>query len=419
MQLPKTTPEQRAPMYEDLQTLLSPGFLAHGTTVNGTRVVQRSLNNNDWTLLQYRVDPNASNSWKRWAVAVSIWMVDGQVILGDEGALQTVYKMCAGLPKNILEDLYSILNALMRKVRNATEIAEGFLYEEVSRSLWKTEGTDLFSTAGLNLGGLNPVQKLWVYFNRAEDTGNQERHDWEMAKFLIGPHVPKGIKKINAKDKEQRTQMRQRRESILDRVYYEAQGVIPKKGEGEKRSRFQKYEGWDVKVAETEEELQDEMRRWVDGTKDTHDDAIDYVKAKIKTERESAKAQAKLKREVLTRVMEEEGVPSTQLVPLTGKAAQDFIDRVSARVPGISKVNQDTTHNSAYEKYIKNNPEVGVLRVDDKGNIISVNDVAADPKELIEMLRKPEDKNPEELQNLVNGRRPTFESLNEDSEGDS
>ena len=98
MQLPKTTPEQRATMYEDIRTLLSPGFLAHGTTVNGVRVVQRSLNKNDWDLLQYRIDPNTPISWKRWVVAASIWMVNGQIILGNEGALYRVYEMCSTLP---------------------------------------------------------------------------------------------------------------------------------------------------------------------------------------------------------------------------------------------------------------------------------------------------------------------------------
>ena len=303
----------------------------------------------------------------------------------------------------------------MRKVREATDIVEAFLYETESRYLWKAEGAASVTAGGLGPKdpGLNQIQKLWVFYNRAEDDSESDRREWEIAKFMIGPHVPKGIKKINAKDKKQRNDAKRRREAIMDRVYYEVQGVIPKKKTKDGTSRFEKYEGWDVKVAETEEELQDEMRRWVAGIKDPHDNVIDYVKAKIKTERETAKNRAQAQRVALERAMEEEGVPKTQLIPMTGKAAQEFLERVRARVPGTSKVMQDSlAHNSAYEKYIKKNPEVGMLEVDEEGNITSK--TAVDPKQMVEMLRKPDEREAKSLQDLVSGRRPTMQSLQDD-----
>ena len=394
-------------MYEGVRKLLTLGFLAHGVEINGIRVIQRSLNDNDWVLLQYRVNPKSPVSWKRWAVATSIWMIDGQIILGDEGALQRVYQMCASFPLNILEDLYAVLNALMRKVREASDVMEAFLYESEARYLWRSEGSRLVEDGrfGSQQTGLNAIQKLWLFFNRMEDDGDQERHDWDMAKFMIGPHVPKGIKKINAKDKQLRADLVRRREGIMDRTYYEVQGVLAKR-KPEGSTRFDRFNGWEVAMAETPEELKDEMRRWVAGIKDPHDSIIDYVKSKIKTEKETARNQAKVQREALQRAMGEEGITKAQLIPMTGTAAQAFLERVKARMPGTSQVTQDLTHNSAYEKYIKNNPEVGVLGVDEHGNITT--NTPVDPKEMLEMLRKPEE-GQHSLQERIENRRPTMD----------
>lgn len=415
MQLPQTTPQQRHEIYEDVRKLLRPGFLAHRVEINGSHFVLRSLNEHDWIFLQYRTTMDSVLEWKRWAVATSIWMVNGQIILNDEGCLHRMYEMCRMLPGNVLQDLYSVLNALMRRVREATDRVEGFLYEDESRYMWRSEGERLVADGRLGLAqmGLNPVQKLWSYFNRVEDQSKQEQDSWEIAKFLIGPHVPKGIKKINAKDKQQRAEVKRKRLQVRDRIYYEATGVIPKKKD--KDARKARFGDWQVRMAETDEELQDEMRRWVAGIKDPHDQAVDFVKSKIKKEVEERKSKAKAQQEALARAMEQEGVGKSQLVPMTGPAAREFIERVKARMPGVSKVIDDHTHNSAYEKYIKNNPEVGDLRVDDDGNIVG--EVPIDPKEMLEMLRKPEEGEKRSLQEEIEARRPTIEKFQRRSEG--
>jgi len=411
--LPQTTAEQRASIYQNVRALLNPGFLGHVVVVNGTRLALRSLNENDWTLLKYRVDERSPVNWKRWAVATSIWMVEGQIVVGDEGVLYRVYQMCSSLPYGVLDDLYNVLSALMRNVREATERAEAFLYEDESRYLWKSEGSRLVGSGQMGIGGigLNAVQKLWLYYNRLEDDGVKQRQDWELAKFVAGPHVPKGIKKINAKDKQTLAEMKRRRQGVLDRVYYEAQGILSKKKDSGKVSK-RSYEGWKVQIAETEEELQDEMRRWVAGIKDPHDNVIDYVKSKIKTEKETAAAKGRAQQAALQKALEEEGITKPQLIPMTGRAAQNFLDRVRARVPGTSKVTSDSSHNSAYEKYIKNNPQVGLLSVDEEGNIVSSEPV--NPEEALEVLRRPDEGEPNDLQSLIANRRPSLDSFEEE-----
>lgn len=414
MRLPVTTSEQRAEIYTDARKLLRTGFLAHSMDLNGIRIVLRSLNEADWDLLQFRTCSDTLVEWKRWSVASSVWMVQGQLTVGDEDVLYRVYEMCQSLPLTILNDAYQIVNALLRRVREASERMKGFLYEEESRFMWKSgEFRMMTGSSVIPSQSLNPIQKLWIYFNQAEDESDRERSEWDIAKFIVGPHAPKGIKKISAQDRKQQGDLKNRRQREMDRCYYEAQGILPKPGEAvTKNSRFG---DWKVHLAETPEELQEEMRRWVGGEKDDHDRVVDGVKTRIREDVEGRKNKAKVQQKALRRAMEEEGVGHSRLVPMTGKGAQDFIDRVKKRMPGVSKVMQDATHNSAYDKYIKKDTEPGSLRVDADGGIVSESTV--DPNEMIEMLRKPEEGEEPTLQEKIAGRRPTVELLDQE-EGD-
>jgi hypothetical protein len=183
----------------------------------------------------------------------------------------------------------------------------------------------------------------------------------------------------------------------MDRVHYEAIGAIPKPRTAEKRvrERFQ-----DVIMAETPEELREDMRRWVAGIKDDHDRVVDRVKSRIRQEVEATRRAERERQESLTRMLEEEGVTRTQLVPLTGEAGQKFLERVRSRVPGLSRVHDDHGHNSAYDKYIGNNPAVGDLYVNEDGELASRSPVTPD---MVNIMRRPEDSS---LQQRVENHRP-------------
>jgi len=364
----------------------------------------RSLDASDWHLLRFRAHGLRDREWIAWVVASSIWMADGIVYMGEEEALRMLVEMCRRLPTTVLDDLYGILDGLMRRMRRATEIIEAFLYEAESRQLWRSEGNAVLARVGSPglLRSHNPVLQLWIFFNQMEDAREHDDYLWSLAKFVAGPHVPKGVKKLNAKDKQRETDLRNRRQGVMDRAYYETRGVIPRRerdANGKKsRRRFQ-----EVHMAESPEELREEMRRWVLGVKDDHDRVVDGVKARIKHEVEMHRREDAERRIALQRAMEEEGMTRTGLVPLVGEAGREFIERMKARVPGLSRVHDEKGHNSAYEKYIANNPEAGELRVAEDGRIISERPV--DPR-LLEMMRAPGTGEETPLQRLVEKRRP-------------
>ena len=414
MQLQKTTPEQRTEIYEDVRLLLMPGFLAHPVSVNKVRLVVRSLDVSDWYVLRYRAEEATEHEWRAWVVASAIWMVNGSVIINDEDAIPLLYEMCRSLPFAALTDVHGVVMALVRRARDAAEAIEGYLYEDESRHLWRSDGP-LFLSDPAQRGFLrarNPILKLWIYYNQMEDLRESNDFLWSLAKFQAGPHAPKGCKKINAQDQKRARELETRRQRTMDRTYYVAKGLIE---DTPAAARSNKRRLSDVHLAETPEELQEEMRRWVAGEKDEHDNVIDGIKAKIRAEVEGRRAKEAERRVLLQKALEDEGIRPSRLVPLSGKAGQDFLDRVKARVPGVSKVMQDNTHNSAYEKYIARPTEVGVLRVDDSGRVTS--DLPTDEK-MLEMMRKRQPTDPDSLQQQIENRRPTVTFVDDDGEED-
>jgi hypothetical protein len=411
VELAPTTPEQRVEIYSDVRSLIMPGFLVHHVQVNEAKFCLRSLDREDWELLQHRTHGSTERHWKAWAVASSIWMANGRV-LDDEDTLYTLWETLSEAPKTVLDALYSTVNGLMRRVGEASERIEGFLYEQESRRLWRTYG----SIVAEHRGGRgyqrfnNAVISLWVYYNRMEDHRELEEHDWQMAKFLASPHAPKGIKKISSKDKQRETDMERRRQRVMDRTFYEAKGVLIKRTE-EVAKTFRSRD--DVRMAETTEELQEVMRRWVAGIKDDHDRVVDNVKAKIKHDVEERKQLANRRRSALDQALEEEGFTRNQPLPLSGEAGKKFLARMRERLPGASVVVDDHTHNRAYSKYIENNPEVGDLYVNEEGKVVSSR---ATTPEMLEILQKPAEGERLSLQQQIERRRPTAQFVDEGEE---
>lgn len=413
MDLSQTTAEQRQGIYADVRSLIAPGFLAHLVEVDEVRLCLRSLDSADWEVLRHRVSRLPERQWKAWMVASSIWMVDGAVVMGDEDATWRLMKMCEGLPMTVLDVLHSTLNGLTRRLTRAYQTVEGFLYEQESRRLWRTEGRAVAEHRASRQWQRfhNPLISLWVYYNEMEDARERDDQEWQIAKFLVGPHAPKSVKKLWAKDRQREGDMLKRRQRTMDRTYYEAMGVVARADEEDISASLRLRD--EVRMAETPEELQEVMRRWVAGIKDDHDRVVDNVKSKIKYDVEERQRVAAQRRMALDEALAEEGFTRNQPLPLAGDAGRQFLERMRARIPGAAQVFDDHTHNRAYSKYIEKNPEVGDLHVDEDGRVVSRQPVTP---EMIEMLRKPQPGERQTLQEQIERRRPRAEFVDDEDE---
>lgn len=368
--LTSSTFEQRSSLYEDVRSLISPGFLAHQVEVNEVPISLRSLGVGDFFMLKHRIGRTFNEKrWQVWLVVTSVWMVDGQVVVGDQKAAKCLQGLFMSLPSSMLETLSSIVLSLVKRMDVALDRAESYMYEHESRYTWKSEGRGLASNLTLGSAGIlatNPVQRLWCYYNTLEDEREAYDKSWSLAKFTMGPHAPKSIDKLNTKDREAEEGLRKRRQAIQDRMYYSSLGVLPKEGEDKKEGPAQEFH-----VAYSVEELEEQMRAWVAGDKDDHDQVVDAIKAKIRYEKEEQEKEQIRRQEELARYMEEEGLSGDSLQLVTGERAQEMFDLIKNRQknPGARRIYSDNKHNSAYDKYIRHNPEIGSLHLDENGRL--------------------------------------------------
>ena len=390
MQLKETTPEQRRSYYNDLRELLNPGFLAHTVEVNGSTLVLRSLNPGDLFLLQHRVGISSrQKKWKNWTLAMGIWMVDGQILLGDHSATYRIYEMCEALPKTVRDDLFSIFTGLMTRMRDSMNKAEAFLYEEETRYLWKSEGPRLFDAnaiPGIPKMGINSMQKLWAYYNTYEDMREDRDYWWAVAKFVVSAHAPKGVKRLNQSDEQSKNEEKKRRQRAQDFMYYEATGH-----KLDPRTKSLVGPISSLRSADTKEELEEEMRNWVAGNRDFHDDVVVTTKANIRRKHDHDDVEKIRRIREIQDAMAEDEVDEPSLMPLMGAAREQAMQRLKHKQP--AKVFADDTHNSAYDKYIKDDAEVGALAV--QGERLLVRNPGQIPHEdILEAMKNPDTKEP-------------------------
>jgi len=367
--LPSTTPEQRSRFYTDLDSLLAPGFLTHPIVINGVRLHLRSLGAGDLFMLKARTEGGTVAEWRVWAIATSIWMIDGRTVLGHDDAIPFLAGYVRKLPKPAVEILFSILLGLWVRLSSAVDMVEVYCFETISRYKWKTTGGDgLLQTGvpGAEKLGRNAVQRIWHAFNEMEDTKRAEETAWEGYKLVASSNAPKAIRKMDDKDKERRRLESEERQKRLDRLYYHKIGVITAKGE---------YHGADgsmhrIEGAKSVEDLEDEMRRWVTEDYDLHDRVVAAYKAHIRAKNEQEREDRAQRREALQRKREEMGWESGDfrpqpLIAMTAAQLQLMLQErgAGAGQPGVTFLPNAPNAGRIYEKYVGAAPDAGRLQV--------------------------------------------------------
>ena len=351
----RTTYKQREPFYKDIQALLTQGFLAHRVLLSHTNISLRNLGPNDFFLLQHRVPLGGmERDWKRWVVATCIWMVNGQITLGESNAPVVIHNVIRGIPEQTLEILYHVVLGLSRRKDEAIECIEPFCLEATSRSLWKQVGKggfprDSFSgVPGAEKLGANVIQRLWTVFNEFEDQKLIDIAAWSHAKFLVSPHAPKGVKSLDARDRQKLDTEEREHSRLLDRFFYAQLGL-----HGGDLKRLKEFDA--IKIASTPEELEDEMRRWLAGDLDMHDRIVEGYKEKVRQRREADKAERR-KRLEEARARAAEAGEDTEVMKLIGYAPEQvqamLEKRRGGRPIGMQHVEEGNRQDYAYQKYI-------------------------------------------------------------------
>lgn len=368
--LSRTTPEQRAPLYGDVESLLDFGFLTHNLTINGVHIALRSLGPGDRFLLQHRAHNLANDDWWAVAIATSIWMANGYNLLDEDNAIPMVAKILRKLPPNVRAILFNEVGTMFDRVNEAIEAVESYAYERVSRYKWRSLGGQPFNSHNGVKGaiGTNHVQRMWTFFNMIEDQKVADDVYWDGVKFTTSAHSPKGVKKADERDKQHRKEEQDRRQRVQDTFFYTVKGVIKKVEPGSKPEP--KLTG-----EKTSDDLADEMRRWVAGEADWHDDIVNDYKRKVSENYERYKQEMADRAAVLAVAREEDSDQPQSLVAYTPDQLADILKGHGYGVAGVRQVDAGpgAIREHLYTKFLGRQADSGVLKVTPDGQLAIAN----------------------------------------------
>lgn len=347
--------------------MLLPGFIDHSIEVSGIRLNFRTLGPGDMFMLNARAGKGTHEAWRRWVVASSLWMVDGVCLLDNSDSPVLGRELVLSLPQATRDLLFSVALGLFVRQRKATKATLSYCYEYWSRQAWASLGGQPVALSagvpGAARLGTNAVQRLWNTFNTIEDQRVADQTRWDEVKILVSPHAPKGAKKLYSRDEQAKAEETARRQYVLDTFYWRTQGMI---GEDEIGQWSGSNEGGSKKV----EDLVEEMRMWVAGERDAHDDVVEGIKEAIVHQHQKERQERSDRIEAMRMAQEEEdedgledATPKGSLAYTADQLAALLRGRPGGHLPGARMVLEGTDISQMTNKYLINKPGAGRLQV--------------------------------------------------------
>jgi len=303
-------------------------------------------------------------------------MVNGQICLGDHQAAFYLYGMLRRIPVPSLSKLFYVITGLQNRIKAATDGIEAFCYEDHSRSLWaqcnrgNPVSVRISGVPGVEQLGSNHIQRMWMTYNLYEDIRIQDQTLWQMAKMVVSAQSPKGVEKMDRRDRQIQQTEQERRQKVRDEFFYRSMGIL----KGEKTTDraiddAQEIMGMPVVGPKSEEELVREMRNWVEGNKDWHDEVVeDYKNAILERQRMAEEERHRLLLDAQRDAqLKEGGDPGTiQLVGYTAQQLQMILQKKEPIRPGVRTLYEDVVGRRKYltDKYLESETTSGVLRVE-------------------------------------------------------
>lgn len=360
----------RTAMYGDLVQILSPGFLSASIEQGGHRFTLRSLSYNDLQYLRRFVQDD-DPSWKIHVIAHSLWMMDGIPFLDSPFSHRVAYDCLSRSNRPLVRAMVGTVYGFFTRMREANNYLEAYLYEDESRRFWKNLGGGLYplhrmtSVPGVETLGLNSTQSSWISWNRIEDERDHQEYLWSNTKVLVSLQSHKGYDSLNNRDRQRQQTEEERRASVIEkaerRFFY---------GEQEEDSNAPPSET--VRKARTNDELEEEMRRWISGELDWHDQIVEDYKNRIREQQEERERQKEAIMSELRaqRAKQEQdiGVPKPVLRGIT----PEEMARVQREAPasGAKFVVEADPAARNFNRFLRPTVQAGNLSVDNAGRIV-------------------------------------------------
>jgi hypothetical protein len=278
--LPSTKPDQRREIYKPIEDLILTGFQSRPLVINSIPAALRTPLPSDLAFIKSYGPKLPIKRSKQLLVARCIWRVGDQIVLNSPEVFPKILEMVTAIPKNVLDILYIVISNMLNTAVSMYDGVEPYSYEYYSRYFWKSlrgllPCEDAFTgLPGTSLLGMNNIQRAWVFFNTLEDSRNDELSSWTSSKFIASAMVGKGIEKINNADQRSRKKDEEYRQGLRDAYYYYRIKVIS-------------YESFKSVISgvgledNAHADLEEEMRKVIEGEKDEHDIVIEMAERKM------------------------------------------------------------------------------------------------------------------------------------------
>ena len=369
-----STPEQRARFWPDIEHLLEVGFLSTTVLVDDVVLCIRNPMRQDFWLSE-----QCSKGDRSIAVQIlsrCIWMIEGISLLEEKNTSALLYPLLEDIHPVSLDALVSVVMGLNKRYKTASHDVHCYVYENISRKLWINVGrrwpcTDMMTgIPGSERLGVNNVQQFWFSWNEQEDKRKDQEWNWNLVKNQMAPHAPKGVQKLDKKDKQYEEKRAKEYQKILDTFYYTKLGTL------KKDESIDIVDGTYIRSASSVDELQEDMRKWVAGELDEHDKIVASYKAQVlkKLQDEDARKEERLRmvEEERRRQEAELGVPGKPIVGYTLDQIKD-IQRERGHnpdKPNVGYIGYASRRNYARDKWLSASVSKGSI-VEFDGRLIT------------------------------------------------
>jgi len=325
-------PEVNPEVYKDVMPMIFRGFLTLPAEINGVYFVFKSLNQHEFDLVRLMGggagDVIPPRFWDLF-LAHGVFLVDGQNVLVDRQRwMPRIANVFRDMPPQAKSKVIRALSELNRRAANATVLTEAYAMESYSRYRWaQVHGLDLSTPAITGLAGtaelgLNWPQLTWRALNYFEDMAAATEREWEHAKFIGSCTAGKGIQKVYNRDHDRHRKEAEERIARKDKLLRHIFDGAPLQDGTTLRN------GQIVNVAQTVEELTDQLERSLRGEKDWHDNVVEAHEQRTRGQYQDQQAQLQTMAEESSKRFGDQSIMGeTELVGLSPQQVQERIQR--------------------------------------------------------------------------------------------
>jgi len=290
-------PEVNPEVYRDVPPMLFRGFLTQQADINGVLFVFKSLNQHEYEMTRLMgggMGELVSPRFWDMFLAFGVFLVDGQNVLVDRQKwMPKIANTFRDMQPAAKARVIRHLSELNRRAANATVLTEAYAMETYSRYRWaQLFGLDLSlpavtGIAGTDQLGLNWPQLTWRALNHFEDLGVTQEREWENAKFVGSCMAGKGVQKVYNQDRDRHRKEAEERIARKDKLLRHVLEGIPMDDGKTVRN------GQVVNLAQTVEQLAEQLDRSLRGEKDWHDKVVEEHETRVRDQIEQKKQQFK------------------------------------------------------------------------------------------------------------------------------